>query len=200
MKRRKMAFTPAVDGLEKREVLSAASVASIAAAKVTANYHGGGHNAYRIPFVFAPPGVWQNAINFTSNTFHEVLGQLDTFAKNVAKYQYGYPNGAYYGYHVNNALSNIAGRVPYGRANLLPVWQDTLANNTWIGSALHEMKGELIQYLNSNVGINFNVLKSGRSWSSDGHLVFNGKVGQTPTRAPWYPVHPVYPVHPGPLG
>lgn len=191
MKRRKMAFTPAVDGLEKREVLSAASVASIAAAKVTANYHGGGHNAYRIPFVFAPPGVWQNAINFTSDRFHTVLGQLDTAAKNFAKY----PNV----YHLNNALTQIAGQVPYGRQNLLPVWQDTVNNSTWIGSALHEMKGELIQYLNSNVGINFNVLKSGRSWASDGHLVFNGKVGQTPTRAPWYPVHPVYPVHPGPV-
>ncbi|MGO9596822.1 MAG: hypothetical protein ACLP7Q_02245 [Isosphaeraceae bacterium] len=94
-KRQKTTFTPQVDGLERREVLSAVI-------------------DHTIPFVIAPADVNQFAINFTSNRLHQVLKSLNadanSFARtgNVTKFE--------------SQLTAIAGQVPYGKQVLLNTW------------------------------------------------------------------------------
>jgi hypothetical protein len=68
-----------------------------------------GHN-----FVIAPPGISQNAINFTSNTFHSVLSSLSTIAHNFAVT--GNQAAA------QHALSVVSFGMPYGHVDLLPIW------------------------------------------------------------------------------
>lgn len=177
-RRRKTSFAPTLDGLERREVLSAAPTSLISAARVAAQaVPVAGYIDYSIPYVIAPLGVRQNAINFTSNTFHQIINGLDTAAKNFAR------TGSYV--HLTNALSALSYRVPYGHDNLLPVWLDTVNNaagapGATIGGTLTALKGNLIDYVNTGVGFGFNVLKSGVNWGSDGHLIYNGKVGHAP--------------------
>jgi hypothetical protein len=168
-----------MDSLERRAVLSAMHTPGslIASAIVSAQTnHGGVVIDFSIPYVIAPPGVHQNAINFTSNKFHQILNGLDSAAKLFARYGSAI--------HLELNLEALAHQVPYGRAHLLPIWGNTVAANAngsaSIGDVLHQLKFDLISYCNDNVGVHFNVLKSAGFWSSDGHLTYNGKVGHEP--------------------
>jgi hypothetical protein len=151
---RMRAFIPAVEGneLEDRVALSTAAVINTS-----------------IPFVFAPAGVRQNAINFTSNTFHQILDGgggnnglkqiFQTFSRNRNESQ------------LDASLTKLSQRVPYGRTDLLPTWQaDVAAGN------FRSVQNDLITYLNDGVGTSFNVLKSHVHYSTDNLLIYNGKV------------------------
>jgi hypothetical protein len=175
MKRRKTTLIPHADGLERREVLSAAHPVAphIANAVSDGNIHSGVFIDYSIPYLIAHHGLRQNAINFTSNTFHEILNGLDSAAKSFAQHGSSI--------HLERNLSSLAHRVPYGGEYLLPIWLDDVSNpELGPGSALQQTKLDLIDFVNGGVGYDFNVLKSGTNWSSDGHLIYNGRVGQSP--------------------
>ena len=157
-KRQKTTFTPQVDGLERREVLSTVIHVDI-------------------PFVIAPAGVNQFAINFTSNTFHGVWNSLNADARNLART--GNLTLA------ETQLTALSTRIPYGEQVLLPIWQADVNNAigtttptpATVKAALNAVEADLISYLNDNEGSAFNVQKSGVGWSTDGLLTFNSKVG-----------------------
>ena len=150
-RRQKTTFTPHVDGLERREVLSAVV-------------------DFRIPFVVAPGGTRQSAINFTSSTFHQVWNSLNAVARNFAR------TG-----NVINAdaqLQAISRRVPYGSQVLLNTWESDLsADPTATATALHQ---DLVNFIDTNEGTAFNVLKSVVRFSTDDFLISNGRVGRNP--------------------
>src|SRR5262245_51637612 len=121
MKRRKTTFIPHADGLERREVLSAAHpVAQLVAGGWDGNIHRGVFIDYSIPYLIARHGLQQNAINFTSNTFHQILNGLDSAAKSFAQHGSSI--------HLERNLSSLAHRVPYGGEYLLPIWLDDVSN------------------------------------------------------------------------
>ena len=151
---RRRAFIPAVEGntLEDRVVLSTVGIIDSS-----------------IPFVVAPPGVRQNAINFTSNTFHQILDGggghqglkqiLEKFRRNGNESQ------------LDASLTKLAGLVPYGRTDLLPTWENDVAARDF-----QSVQTDLITYINDGVGTSFNVLKSHVHYSTDNLLIYNGKV------------------------
>jgi hypothetical protein len=165
--RRKQCFVPAVDGLESREVLSTitphilphVAVTNVSVRQIDST----------IPFVIAPTGVWQNAINFTSNTYHNLINGLNSAAKSFAR------TGDVTA--LGNALTALSNKVPYGQLNLLPVWQADVENGTTIGGTLQQIKADLLSYLNEGLGTDWNVLKSCVNWSTDSQLTYNGRVG-----------------------
>lgn len=194
MRQRKSTFTPSVDGLEKREVLSTAptSIAHVALANPQAAFtHFPVFINTTIPYVVAPPGVHQFAINFTSNTFHQIINGLNSAAQDFAKF------GSTI--HLRTNLVNLAHRVPYG-SQLLATWANDLANfglvvnplggaatapinanGATIRAALVQLETDLVNYIGSNVGGSFNVLKSGVNWSTDSLIpIYNGRVGHGP--------------------
>ena len=154
MKRRqKMSFAPQVDGLERREVPS-----------TVVNYS--------IPFVFAPAGVRQSAINFSSITFHQVWDKLNTVARNFVRSGNVITADA--------QLQAISGLVPYGRRGLLNTWLSDLNSAGRTASANTLLHQDLISYVDNNEGSAFNVLKSMVGYSTDGFLTYNGRVGRNP--------------------
>jgi hypothetical protein len=155
-RRQKTTFTPHVDGLERREVLS--NVVD-----------------FTIPFVTPPPGVNKSAIDFTSNRFNQVWKSLNAVERNFVKTG----NVA----NVEAQLTKIAGNVPYGRV-LLNTWLSTVesgvAANTSPIDVLHRLEANLISYLETNDGIALNVQKSHVGWFTDGLLIYNSRVGHRP--------------------
>lgn len=108
-----------------------------------------------IPFVTAPTGVAQNAINFTSNRFNIVSNGLN------AAFSSGMPS--------TSTLTSLAHQVPFGvSGGLLDTWEgDTSAS---------QAQADLVTYLNNNIGDTLNVLKSHINWSTDSLLTYNGVV------------------------
>ena len=122
--------------------------------------------------MFAPAGVRQNAINFTSNTFNQVWNSLNTVARNFA--QTG---------NVINAdaqLQTLSRRLPYGPQVLLNTWLSDVNRAGTTASSTTVLQQDLISYLDNNEGNAFNVLKSGVNYSSDGLLTYNGRVNHNP--------------------
>jgi hypothetical protein len=165
--RKSRTFVPQVDGakLEDRVVLSTAAASIHAAVFINPT----------IPFVIAPVGVAQNAINFTSNTYHNVIGSLQTIANNYAVT--GNLTAA------ANALSIVSYRMPYGHAELLPVWLNDLnalrlAGTATPANAARVVFNDLHAYLANGVGKSFNILKSDVGWATDNQLIglYNGHV------------------------
>ena len=151
-RRQKTTFTPHVDGLERREVLSTVS--------------------FSIPFVVAPGGTRQSAINFTSSTFHQVWNSLNTVARNFAR------TG-----NVTNAdaqLQTISKSVPFGSQVLLDTWVSDLNSAGTGASAGNVLHQDLVNFIDTNEGIAFNVLKSVVRFSTDDFLTYNGRVGRNP--------------------
>ena len=95
---------------------------------------------------------------------------------------------------LNADITRIAGKVPFGRAELLPTWQANLqalqagtftptssgfswglgATGTAIANTLYE---GLQNYLADGIGTSFNILKSNIHWRSDNLLTYNQRVG-----------------------
>jgi hypothetical protein len=152
-RQQKTSFTPQVDGLERREVLS-----------TVVNYS--------IPFVFAPAGVRQSAINFTSSTFNQVWDRLNTVVRNFVRSGNMITADA--------QLQAISGRVPYGRKVLLNTWLSDLNSAGRTASANTVLHQDLISYVDNNEGSAFNVLKGVVGYSTDGFLTYNGRAGRNP--------------------
>jgi hypothetical protein len=113
----------------------------------------------QIPFVTAPAGVAQNAINFTSARFHTIVQGLNKAVNTFVN------TGNV------NPLSKLAIQVPFGVQDLLPTWEDDTTGA--------EAQSDLVNYLDANVGETLNVLQSGVHNSTDSLLTFNGTVGQS---------------------
>ena len=157
-KRQKTTFTPQVDGLERREVLSTFINTSF-------------------PYVVAPANVPQFAVNFTSNTFHQVWNSLNAGARNLART--GNLTLA------ETQLTALSREIPYGQQVLLPTWLadvnnaigSTTPTPATVKAALNAVENDLRTYLVDNEGTAFNVQKSGVNWSTDGLLTYNSRVG-----------------------
>ena len=125
------------------------------------------------PFVQATPPVRQFQINFTSNTFHYVIRDLNKIAHNFAVT--GNVTTA------ENALARESFRIPYGNQNLLPTWQadlQALPPTATAADAANVVHSDLLTYLEDNVGSTLNILKSGANWATDNELngFYNGTV------------------------
>ena len=153
MRRQKTSFTPQVDVLERREVLSAVV-------------------NFSIPFVFAPAGARQSAINFTSITFHQVWEKLNTDVRNFVR------SGNVI--TVNAQLQAISGLVPYGRQGLLNTWLSDLNSAGRTASANTVLHQDLISDIDNSEGRAFNVLRGVVGYSTDGLPTYNGRVGHNP--------------------
>ena len=153
LRRQKTSFTPQVDGLERREVLS-----------TVVNYS--------IPFVFAPTGVRQSTINFTSITFHQVWDQLNTVVRKFVRSGNAITADA--------QLQAISGMVPYGRQRLLNTWLGDLNSAGRTASASTLLHQHLISFVDNNEGSSFNVLKGVVGYSTDGLLTYNGRANRNP--------------------
>jgi hypothetical protein len=148
-----MSFAPQVDGLERREVPS-----------TVVNYS--------IPFVFAPAGVRQSAINFTSITFHQVWEGLNMVVRNFVRSGNVITADA--------QLQAISGRVPYGRQALLNTWLSDLHSAGRTASAKTVLHQDLLSFVDNNEGSAFNVLKGVVGYSTDGFLTYNGRADHNP--------------------
>lgn len=169
VKHRSKQFTPSMEGatLEVR-VVPATVVAAI-------------------PFVVAPPGegIPQFALNFTSHTYHQMIngGSGQRGISQVLRQfrRDGNPDRVLFD------LARVSQRVPFGRQELLPIWQDTLtnlpinrANRGAVDAVQQLLRQDLRDYANSNVGVNFNVLLSNQRHNTQNDLIYNGRVGDGP--------------------
>jgi hypothetical protein len=197
MRKRKTTFTPNVDGLERREVLSTAhapiaQLALVGAQATNVPGTGDGIIVTSIPYVIAPTGTHQFSINFTSNTFHQIINGMNSAAQEFLRT--GNQN------RVLARLTNLSHRVPYGN-QLLTIWENDLAfyglganplgasraaaagvNGSTVSTALNQLKLDLNNFLQAGEGSAFNVLKSRVRWPTDAVLIFNGRVGHGPAR------------------
>jgi hypothetical protein len=152
---------------------------------------GGGAIDLTIPFITGTP---QFPLNFTSNTFQNVLfgtGGWDGIQQIAIRF--GATND------VNQLTSDItalAVRMPFGKQELLPTWMTDLeslqsgaltptpSGITWdhvnaSGQAVGDVLfADLTAYLADGLGTSFNILKSAVNWNnSDNLLTYNGTVG-----------------------
>jgi hypothetical protein len=150
---RKRAFIPAVEGnkLEDRVALS----------RVVINPS--------LSFVVALPGERQNALNFTSHTFNQILngGGGNNGLKQIFRKFSRNGNES----QLDASLTTLAQRVPFGKTDLLPTWLDDVSAQDF-----RSVPNDLITYLREGVGTSFNVLKSHDHHSTDNLLIYNGKV------------------------
>lgn len=179
---RKRQFSPTLEGaggmqLEGRVVLSTLSTrpAAMYLNGSSCGQNGGGQNGggqNGIPFVYATRGVSQQALNFTSNTYYQIVSSQGGGVDGLGRLfnRYGSNGGNYNG--LVDGLSRLAGRVPYGRCDLLPIWLNTLES----GGGKQDLVNDLRDYVNGGVGYSWNVLQSQVRHSTDGDLVFNGRV------------------------
>lgn len=126
-------------------------------------------------FVHATPPVRQFQINFTSNTYHFVIQDLKKIAKNFAAT--GNVTAT------ESALARVSTKVPFGNANLFPTWQSDLSALQASGTATAAQAAQVVfndlqTYLQTNVGSQFNILKSHPNWATDNALngFYNGRV------------------------
>jgi len=158
---------------------------------------GGGNIDFTIPFIVGTEvGAKQNALNFTSNTYQNVLfgtGGWDGIQQIVERFD---SNGG----DVNQLTADISAlsfRMPYGNQMLLPTWTADLQslqsgtltptssgivwdnNANASGQAVGDVLfADLQTYLSAGLGTSFNILKSVINWNnSDNLLTYNGTVG-----------------------
>jgi hypothetical protein len=152
---------------------------------------GGGNIDTTLSFILATQvgGVAQNALNFTSNTYQNMLfgsGGWNGIQQIVNNF-----NADGDVAELNAAITALAQRVPYGVQMLLPTWQADLQAGSSsagpqgqqpdFGSANGTVADILFQdlqaYLAAGIGSSFNILKSVINWNdSDNLLTYNGTV------------------------
>ena len=177
---RRRQFAPQVDGLENRVVLSTVrGIRPAALRAVSARLESTPPITAKstvpidttIPFVLAPEGVNQNAINFTSHTYYQVVSGRGAGKDGLSRLFSRFNSSE----DLASGLSALSFRVPYGNTELLPIWLDTLD----AGGGESDLRADLQTYVNDGVGVFWNTLKSvQRHSSTDGDLVYNGKVGR----------------------
>lgn len=164
----------------------------------TGYYFGGGNIDRSIPLVLSyQVGAAQNALNFTSNTYQNVLfgtGGWNGIQQIVTNYANNYSNSGSSTQLVND-LSALSYRIPYGNQQLLQTWladlqslqngtlTPTASNINWDGgNTIAQAVGDTLfqdlqNYLAAGLGYSFNILKSNINWSnSDNLLTYNGTV------------------------
>jgi hypothetical protein len=174
---------------------SSLKAAAVKAAQGTGSF-GGGNIDLTIPFIVGTNvGARQNALNFTSNTYQNVLfgtGGWDGIQQIVNRFADTK--------NVNQLGSDLAAlsfRIPYGNQQLLQTWVDDLASLTggtltppvsgiiWdcdnnLGNAVGDtLFADLQTYFSAGLGTSFNILKSVIDWDSDNLLTYNGTVGSS---------------------
>lgn len=152
---------------------------------------GGGTVDTTIPFILATDvgGVAQNALNFTSNTYQNMLFGTGGW-KGIQQIASDFNSDGDKAELASN-LTDLAQRVPYGVQMLLPTWEADLQ----VGSSSAGPQGsqpdfgsgngvvadilfqDLQAYLAAGLGTSFNILKSVIDWNnSDDLLSYNGTV------------------------
>ena len=204
MRKRNHEFIPSALGtsgsrLEERVVLSTlrARPTSVQAATRAAAHGDTGFEV--VPFVRAGAGQRQNALNFTSRTYWQIVKggptDLEDIADDFKDAGEDFRNG------VNNRevrnvlrqLERVAKKVPYGRQELLPIWLETLQDSVGLDEDTIEsrLRRDLQVYINSGVGTDWNIIKTkNRSFSTDSDLIFTGSVIPVPVEPPVEPVVP----------
>lgn len=139
-----------------------------------------------IPFVFAPPGVSQNAINFTTLRASQVLHGFNVRGGSGLG-RSGFVPGIYRAFSIFNRdgnttrlnvnLSILAVQIPFGRQELLPLWQDDVTTSLSSGEAQQRVLQDYTSYLQDNVGVTFNYLIS-RFHRNELGIPTNGSVGR----------------------
>jgi hypothetical protein len=168
--------------------------AAAARLALPAGNFGGGNVDLTIPFIVGTDvGAAQNALNFTSNTYQNVLfgtGGWDGIQQIVQRF--GDTNDAN---QLGTDITALAVRMPYGVQKLLPIWTADLelhqsgslsvpqSGIDWGTTPTGQAVGDLLfrdlqAYLGAGLGVSFNVLKSVIDWdNSDALLTYNGTVG-----------------------
>jgi hypothetical protein len=174
---------------------SSLQAAAVKAAQGTSSF-GGGNVDFTIPFIVGTTvGAPQNALNFTSNTYNQVLfggGDWDGIQQIADRFgDTGDVN------QLNADITALSFRMPYGNQMLLPTWKadlqslqagtltPTRSGITWdfdstsgqaqaVGDVLFQ---DLQTYLSAGLGTSFNILQSNVNWNSDNLLTYNGFVG-----------------------
>jgi hypothetical protein len=192
-----MKRTLSFDSLEHKVVLSHAALTPVGAAPLVSPHHhvpgdfGGGNIDHSIPFIFATEvgGVAQNALNFTSNTYHGVLYGFEW--KGISQIAAIYKHNGNFDQLIAN-VGQLSFRMPYGPMRLFPVWKADLEalragtltpDNTGVpnfgagnGAVADVLFHDLQTYLAAGLGTSFNILKSTVGWASDDLLTYNGTV------------------------
>jgi hypothetical protein len=167
--------------------------AAVKVAQVTPPAFGGGNIDLTIPFIVGTAvGAKQNALNFTSNTYQNVLfgtGGWDGIQQIVQRF--GDTNNVD---QLTADLTALSFRMPYGNQMLLPTWiadlqslqsgslTPTPSGINWDSNSTGQAVGDVLfadlqTYLGAGIGTSFNVLKSVIDWNSDNLLTYNGTVG-----------------------
>lgn len=173
---------------------SSLKAAAVKAAQATTGSFGGGNIDLTIPFIVGTTvGARQNALNFTSNTYQNVLfgsGGWDGIQQIATRFgETGNTD------QLTTDLTALSFRMPYGNQQLLQVWLTDLqslqsgsltpteSGITWdSGSSVGQAVGDVLfadlqTYLGDGLGTSFNILKSVVNWNSDNLLTYNGSVG-----------------------
>lgn len=145
-----------------------------------------------IPFIVgADVSAAQNAVNFTSNTFQNVLfgtGGWDGIQQIANRFSVTNDTNL-----LTSDLTALSFRMPFGNQQLLQTWltdlqslqSGTLTPTTTIffssdstAQAVSDvLYANLQTYLSAGLGTSFNILKSVINWDSDNLLTYNGFVG-----------------------
>ena len=155
---RKQQFSPTVEGsaLEPRVALTLGG-ARAALFRALAPANNG------IQFVVAPQGVSQSAINFTTLRASQILHGNGNGPGIYRSFQNFNRTGNVA--QLNANLSNLAVQIPYGRQELLPLWQDDISGlSSQVRDKGHVAQKFVLQdyvgYLKDGIGTTFNYLKS----------------------------------------
>ncbi len=145
-----------------------------------------------IPFIKGTDvGAAQNALNFTSNTFQNVLfgtGGWDGIQQIANRFTFTNDTNL-----LASDLTNLSFRIPFGNQQLLQTWLTDLqslqsgsltptttiffSSNPTAQAISDVLYSDLQTYLGNGLGTNFNILKSVINWDSDNLLIYNGFVG-----------------------
>jgi len=143
-----------------------------------------------IALVQAVPPTKQNAINFTSHTYNQIVyggGGWNGLQQIFNRYNHGGSIS-----QLTGDLTKLSQHVPYGKSTLLPVWSSsvtTYVNSGTVADATNggpfvgknavlanQLRIDLVNYLNAGIGTSFNVFLSKPSYNTDADLTYNGKV------------------------
>jgi hypothetical protein len=163
-------------------------------AQIAQTSFGGGNIDLTIPFIIGTNvSANQNALNFTSNTYQNVLfgtGGWDGIQQ--ISQRFGATGNTE---QLATDITALSFRMPYGNQQLLPIWMADLQSlksgtltptpsgitwdsNSTTGQAVGDVLYQDLQtYLSAGLGTSFNILKSAVCWNSDNLLTYNGTVG-----------------------
>jgi hypothetical protein len=171
---KRTSFVPGLgEKLEDRVVPTTQTLVVAAAVSLPPVGFGGGAINPTIPFVHAPRGVSQRAINFTSIDFNQVVQGV---IQNFAVYN---KNGNLTA--LETGITRVSNKIPFGLMSLNPTLFSLIKglNSTTLDTNhAVEIKTfvDLVGYLKNGIGQKFNVLRSDVHYSTDVLLTFNDRL------------------------